>query len=115
RNELEHWLKVQSPESLIYDDQATQNARLKAGIEEPQVLDFYNAGNLLVKPGELIDEGLLELLQTEYDALDARVGLVERMIRVVIVFVLILVLAGLIGHYLVRNEPALVWDIGRLS
>jgi hypothetical protein len=115
RNELEHWLKVQSPESLIYDDQATQNARLKAGTEEPPVLDFYNAGNLLVKPGELIDEGLLELLQREYDALDARVGHVERIIRVAIVFILILVLAGLIGHYLVRNEPALVRDIGRLS
>ena len=115
RNELEHWLKVQSPESLIYDDQATQTARLLASNQEPHVLDFYNAGNLLVKPGEVIDERLLELLQGEYDELDARVGPVERMTRVVIVFILILVLAGLIGHYLVRNEPALVRDIGRLS
>ena len=115
RNELEHWLKVQSPESLVYDDQATQNARLKASNQEPPVLDFYNAGNLLVKPGEVIDERLLELLQGEYDELDARVGPVERMTRVVIVFVLILVLAGLIGHYLMGNEPALVRDIGRLS
>jgi len=115
RNELEHWLKVQSPESLIYDDQATQNARLKAATSEPEVFDFYNAGNLLVKPGESIDERLLGLLQGEYDELDSRVGIVARAVRVSIVFVLILVLAGLIGHYLVRNEPALVWNLGRLS
>ncbi len=115
RNELEHWLKVQSPESLTYDDQATQNARLTAANEQEPVRDFYIAGNLLVKPGELIDENLLELLQLEYDALDARVGIVTRTIRVAIVFVLILVLAGLIGHYLVRNEPALIADLGRLS
>src|SRR5258708_24057914 len=44
RNELEHWLKVQSPESLIYDDQATQTARLKAATDAKLVMDSYNAG-----------------------------------------------------------------------
>ena len=115
RNELEHWLKVQSPESLIYDDQATQNARLNAATEAEPVQDYYKAGNLLVKPGQLIDERLLELLQGEYDELDAHVGLMERISRVAIVFILILILAGLMGHYLVQNEPALMSDFGRLS
>lgn len=116
RNELEHWLKVRSPETLVYQPVATQEARKKAGDEEHNVVDdVYNAGNLLVKPGELIDEARLELLNREYEELDAGVKPAERLVRVAIVFVMLLVLAILFGYYLVANEPALVSDIWRLS
>ncbi|MGE5191499.1 MAG: hypothetical protein ACM3U2_03285, partial [Deltaproteobacteria bacterium] len=67
RSELEYWLKFHSPETLFYDDKGTQEARLKASADPDNVVhDFYNAGNLLVKPGESIDESRLELLQAEY-------------------------------------------------
>jgi putative nucleotidyltransferase with HDIG domain len=115
RYELEHWLKIQSPATLTYDPQATQAARQKAASETKDVFDEYYSGNLLVKPGELIDERKLELLQYEYDLLDANVGLTERGIRVSIVFVLLLILAALIGYHLARNERALVGHIGRFS
>jgi putative nucleotidyltransferase with HDIG domain len=115
RSVLESWLKSQSPETLIYDDVATQAARQRARADEKEVLDQYNIGNLLVKPGEVIDEHRLELLQEEYAAIDARVTADERGFRVAVVFILFLVLAVLIGYHLVRHEPALVGDIGRLS
>jgi hypothetical protein len=115
RSELEYWLKLNSPETLFYDDKATQEARLKASTEQDEVRDHYNAGNLLVKPGELIDERLLELLQAEYDVLDSGVAFGERAARVAIVFLMFLVLALLFGCYLVRNEQALVGDFRRFS
>jgi putative nucleotidyltransferase with HDIG domain len=116
RSELENWLKFQSPETLFYDDKGTQEARLSAGADPANIVhDFYNAGNVLVKPGEAIDETRLDLLQAEYDELDSRVSTTERLARVGIVFAMFLVLAVLFGYYLVRNEPALVWDARRLS
>jgi putative nucleotidyltransferase with HDIG domain len=116
RSELDYWLKFQSPETLFYDDKATQEARLKASADDRNVVnDVYNPGNLLVKPGELIDESRLELLKAEYDELDLHVSANERLGRVGIVFVMFLVLAVLFGYYLVRNEPKLVWDVRRLS
>jgi membrane-associated HD superfamily phosphohydrolase len=115
RSELESWLKVLSPETLVYDEKATQQARLKASKDQTAVLDFYNAGNLLVKPGEVIDEGLLALLKSEYDNVDARVTLAERLGRTAIVFVLFLVLAVLVGWYLRHNEPNLVWNLSRYA
>src|SRR5262249_19544155 len=75
RSELEYWLKFQSPETLFYDDKATQEARLKASADDRNVVnDVYNPGNLLVKPGELIDESRLDLLKAEYDELDLHVS-----------------------------------------
>jgi hypothetical protein len=115
RSELESWLKLNSPETLFYDDKATQEARLTASTEQDEVRDHYNAGNLLVKPGELIDERLLELLQSEYDVLDSGVAFGERAARVAIVFLMFLVLAVLFGCYLARNEQALVGDFRRFS
>jgi putative nucleotidyltransferase with HDIG domain len=116
RYELEHWLKIQSPATLTYDPQATQAARQRAADSRSnEVVDSYYVGNLLVKPGELIDERKLELLQFEYDLMDAKVGGAERLIRVLVVFVLLLILAALIGYHLARNERALFGDIRRLS
>src|SRR5262249_50627763 len=80
RSELEYWLKFQSPETLFYDDKATQEARLNASADDRNVVnDVYNPGNLLVKPGELIDESRLDLLQAEYDELDQHVSGSERL------------------------------------
>lgn len=115
RSELEHWLKVQSVETLFYDDVATQAARQKARAEEPEVLDAYYEGNLLVKPGEPIDEARLDLLQAEYQELESRATPRERIVRIIFVFSMLSTLAMLIGYHLVRNEPKLVWNVGALS
>jgi cyclic-di-AMP phosphodiesterase PgpH len=115
RSELEHWLKVQSVETLFYDDVATQAARQKARTEEPEVLDVYYEGNLLVKSGESIDEAKLDLLHAEYRQLESLNTLRERIVRAVVVFLMLSTLAMLIGYHLVRNEPKLVASVTGLS
>jgi cyclic-di-AMP phosphodiesterase PgpH len=115
RPELEYWLKVQSPETLFFDNAATQAARQQARLDEPEVTDVYNKGDLLVKPGESIDESRLELLQAEFDQLAAKVSLSERVVRSAFVFLMLAILSALIGYHLWRHEPKLVWNIGALS
>ncbi|MSR57551.1 MAG: HDIG domain-containing protein [Planctomycetaceae bacterium] len=115
RAEFEHWLRTQSPETLIYDDAATQTARQKvrAGIED--MYDAYYVGDLLVKPGEAIDESRLELLLAEHEQLQLKVTPRERVMRVTIVSLMLATLALLIGYHLVRHESKLVWNISGLS
>lgn len=115
RGELEHWLNNQALETLFFDGAATQAARQKARNEEPDSLDVYNAGNLLVKPGELIDDAKLELLLAEYQHIERGTSTKDRLLRIGTVFLLLLVLTVLNGYYIVRNEPRLVWNFGQLS
>jgi cyclic-di-AMP phosphodiesterase PgpH len=115
RGELEYWLNNQALETLFFDGAATQAARQKARNDEPDSRDVYNAGNLLVKPGEVIDEVKLELLYAEYEQMEAESTPGDRLVRVATVFLLLLVLAVLNGYYIVRNEPKLVWNFGQLS
>ena len=115
RYELENWLRFQGLQTLSFDPQATQTARQLAAAGVDEAKDEYFTGNLLVKPGELIDERKLELLQHEYDLLDAKVGLFQRVVRVTTVLALMLILSGVIGYHLYRNERALVTDFRRLS
>jgi putative nucleotidyltransferase with HDIG domain len=115
RAEFEHWLKMQSPETLFYDDVATQAARQEARDDEKPVLDVYNKGDLLVKPGDPIDEPRLELLLAEHEALEAQVSPRERIVRATIVFLMLTTLALLIGYHLVRHERKLVDNVVALS
>jgi cyclic-di-AMP phosphodiesterase PgpH len=115
RPEFEHWLKAQSPETLTFLSAETQAARQEARDSEPEVADVYNAGNLLVKPSEAIDESQLELLQAHHEQLEKSQKLGDRLARIAIVFSMMLVLALLVGYYLVRNEPVLVGNFTRLS
>ena len=115
RTELEIWLTALSPETLEYDSAATQAARQAARDSVQETLDIYNRGDLLVQPGETIDEARLELLRAEYDQTEAQVTLEQRILRVVTVFLLLTVLAVLNGYYLIRHETRLVQNFGRLT
>ena len=115
RPELEHWMLVQIPETLHYDDAATQAARQSARNQVEDIPDVYYQGDLLVSPGESIDKAKLELLQTEYDEIEKQITLQQRIIRVSTILLLFLVLAVLNGYYIVRNEPRLVQSFGRLG
>ncbi|MFN7766704.1 MAG: HD family phosphohydrolase [Planctomycetaceae bacterium] len=113
QTELETWLRRRSPETLVYDRVETQKRRQAARDETPVEFDVYNVGQTLVMPGEMIDELKLELLQAEYDALEAQIPLGERILRVVVVFLMLGVLAVLIGYHLVKHEPKLLWNLPR--
>ncbi|MBL8851104.1 MAG: HDIG domain-containing protein, partial [Planctomycetaceae bacterium] len=71
--------------------------------------------DMLVQPGDSIDDERLQLLWDEYTAAEQLVGAPERLSRVGVVALLMFVLASINGFYIVRNEPRLAGSIGRLS
>ena len=115
RESLEAWMTTHLPETLTYDDQATQDARELARKETPDVKNSYKKGNLLVNPNTVIDADHLTLLNAEYDAFETQITDWQRWVRVAVVGLVILMLGVLNGYYLVRNEPTLVRSASRLS
>lgn len=118
RPQLERWLpsNQSSLVSLKFDAVQTQAARREARLRVTPVTDPYNQGDVLVHPGQTVDETSLEVLRDEYDEIEQRgVSLRDRLIRVATVFLLILVLAALNGYYIVNSEPRLIQNLGALS
>lgn len=115
RESLEAWMTTHLPETLTYDDPATQDAREAARKNTPEVKNSYKKGNLLVNPGTVIDQDHVTLLTAEYDAFDSQITDWQRWLRVAVVALVILLLGILNGYYLARNEPTLVRSASRLS
>lgn len=112
---LEKWLRNRIIPSLEFD-LATTNQRITlANLSTPPVKDTYKRGTLLVPPGSKITEEYLDVLHAQYDELESRVGIGERIVRMVTVLLLLIVLSGLIGCYLVRNERRLATNVSRLA
>jgi cyclic-di-AMP phosphodiesterase PgpH len=112
---LSHWLIVRAQPTLRYDKAATTLARSQAreGIEDR--MERFIEGDLLVRPGKVLDANDLALLWEEYQTAESRIGWPARVTRMGIVFVMILVLVGINGFYMVLNEPRLIRDVGRLT
>lgn len=112
----EEWLKNASGAgTLVYDEQATQAAREQSRESVAEVKDVYHKGNLLVNPGDVIDEEHLSLLLAEYDAVENHVSAVQRGLRIATIALLFVVLAVVQGFYIVRSEPVLAQSASRLS
>lgn len=113
---LERWLKNRAIPSLEFDPAATKHAIEMAHLETPPVTDDYKRGALLVAPGSIINlNNELNVLRAQYDKLESQVKAPERIVRLVTVFLLLSVLAGLNAAYLVRNERRLAANVGRLT
>ncbi len=110
-----HWLLYTTPPTLLFDGDATREIKAAARETVPDVVNFYNRGDQLVEPGEMIDQAKLELLKAEYAAAEQKIGLGARLMRVAVVFVMLLVLAGLTSYYIIAYEPTLTKSFGRLS
>ncbi len=115
RVQLQRWLAANVRPTLSFDSEATQEARHVARENVAEVYDSYNKANVLVAPGQLIDEVALSVLSAEYDEIERLVPFTQRVTRVLTVFLMILVLAVMNGSYLIRNEPHLVNSPVRLS
>ncbi|MCA9114107.1 MAG: HDIG domain-containing protein [Planctomycetaceae bacterium] len=115
RRLLERWLLSEAPVTLHYDSPATQSARREARERVRIVTDDYNRGNLLLEPGQAIDEETLAVLRAEYEEIESHVTPAQRVARVVNVFLLLAVLAALNGYYLINNHPQLVKKFSRLA
>ncbi|TWU06625.1 hypothetical protein CA54_50220 [Symmachiella macrocystis] len=118
REMLSNWIRSRPPAALQfirYDPELTRDAKRKQQEETLDVFDPYIKGRELILPGDVIDEEKLSLLQTENAALEAQATVSDRGIRIATVIALLLVVGGLNGYYLAKNEPVLVGSLGRLS
>jgi putative nucleotidyltransferase with HDIG domain len=115
RSAFETWLTSQNLETLTYDNEATQRARSDAVRAVQEIAEEYQPGDMLVKPGELIDQAKLSVLWGEYEQREAGVAVSQRITRVTTVFLMLLVLLVLNGYYLVHNERRLLRNAGRLG
>jgi len=112
---LERWIKNRGIASLEFDSSATNQRITLANQSTSPVMDTYKRGTLLVPPGSKITEEYLDILHAQYDQIERQVRLPERIVRLITVLLLLIVLSGLIGCYLVRNERRLASNVGRLS
>lgn len=115
RRRLENWLLATTPMTLRFDLPATQETRRVARENVADVFESFERGQLLVKTGLVIDDESLAILRAEHESLEKAVPMVQRLGRLVTVFVMFVVLAVLVGYYLVNNEPELVRNSGSLA
>ena len=115
RESLQHWLVAKAPPTLRYDDDATKAARRAASLQVEKINDRFHQNDVLVAPGQVIDDERMQVLRDEYDRVEELLPTSQRLFRAATVFLMILVLAALNGYYLINNEPKLVASAGRLS
>lgn len=110
-----HWLIVKAAPTLHFDQIATKEEQLEARNGVLDVMVPYIAGDLIVRPRELITPDALRHLNVEYYAVETELDWTARAMRMAVLFSLIVVLAILTGFYAVHNEPRLVQNLGRLA
>ena len=111
---LETWLVGQAPATLRYDEEFTLESRQK--IRDSIVeYDSYDVGTVLIEPGKRIDLQRLQLLQAEYDAIDAQQTSMSRLTRIATAVTLLSVLGFLVGYYLINNEYDLAHSARRVG
>jgi len=115
RQPVESWLQQNVEPTLSYDRVMTQGAR-KAARDRVEVdYESWFKGQVLVGPGEVIDEETLGLLRDEHKAGEAKVSLTLRLVRMGTVLLMMVILAVINGYYLVHNERRLVRSSGSLA
>tara|TARA_R110002111_G_scaffold100976_6_gene156556 strand:+ start:123493 stop:125814 length:2322 start_codon:yes stop_codon:yes gene_type:complete len=112
---LSHWIHFQAPTTLVYDSVRTLQERKQARMLVDEIFDTFQRGTVLVEPGQVIDETQLALLRAEYEAKEKVVPFYERIIRVIIIFFMLIVLAVLNGYHLLHNKKAVAKTVSRLS
>ncbi len=115
RPALSCWLLQEVPTTLVFNPERTRSMQEAVQEAEPDRFDVYRAGDLIVPPGQSIDDERLAILKAEYQAVEAEIGWQSRLGRMGVVFALLIVLAVLMGYYLAANEPQLVGNSSRLS
>jgi putative nucleotidyltransferase with HDIG domain len=109
------WLQQHCPPTLRYDQTATNEAKTKAREAVDDFMNLYPQGEMIVRPGTILNDEHLATLGAEYDRLRAQASWSDISLRVLVVFVMLLALAVLNGYYLYRNEPDVVHSFGRLT
>lgn len=112
---LERWLQNRVSPTLKFDPAATNQKVNEERLKTPPVRDIYKRGALLAAPGAVLDEETVEILKAQYDAAERQIPYFERVVRMLTVLCLLVVLGGMNGYHLIRNEPRLATNVGRLT
>ncbi len=112
---LERWLQNRVSPTLKFDPAATNQKVNEERLKTPPVRDVYKRGALLAAPGAVLDEETVEILKAQYDAAERQIPYFERVVRMLTVLCLLVVLGGMNGYHLIRNEPRLATNVGRLT
>ncbi len=111
-----HWLIAKASPTLHFDQKATKEEQVQARASQANhVIVQYNAGDLIVRPGEAVSPEALRHLGVEYLAKEATIDWSTRCTRLAVLFSMVIVLSILTGYYAVHNEPRLVANLGRLA
>ena len=101
--------------TLTRDKEATAQAQSDAAQKVETVWQPYNAGEPLVKAGELIDAKKLDVLRLEYEAFLAERPLGQRITRGTAVLVVVFFLFVLCGMYMRYRQRGPLASLGRLT
>lgn len=112
---IKRWLLMKNPITLRYDEDRTRQARREAREMAEEQYDEYHINDTLVDPEQTIDEERLSVLWYEYEEMLGQATPWQKMIRVITVGLMLLVLFGLNGLYIVRNQPEIASSVRRLS
>ncbi len=112
---LERWLRQRIVPTLVYDEESTTQRLREVRKTTPLEKDQFQRGQVLVPPGAWIDEESLDILRAQYDTIEAVTSWTDRVIRLAVAMTLLFVLASVHAYYLMRNEPRIVYHVGRMT
>ena len=115
RSAISHWLLVRTEPTLVYEQAATRDAEDAAKNATRPVINKILVGDVIVPPGKTIDEGQYAILVDEYNECEIKMSVLGRAKRAGVVLILLVVLAGLNGYYIIHNEPRIANRLGRLT
>src|SRR6185369_6871474 len=105
------WFESRLPETLLWDQTASQERKATVIKNVQPVMVEYKAGVADLAPGgEPLDDAEISLLKMEYDAWVEHLGAREIMSRSFATLGMYLALAVLCGFYIYHRRPALLTD-----
>lgn len=118
---LGDWIVMQLPkyETLQYDDQLSQQARVKAGNDvDPVMTTFYTGKSRLAEAGVPLDVHAIELLKNEWQVFVSKMHLSDMVLRLASYVGMVAAIYLLCGSYIffVDNRELLrdSWQLSRL-
>lgn len=115
RTAVKAWLTTQLAPTLEYDEAATKQARGAARDAVADVVETFDQGESLVARQTLLQAEELSLLEAEHAAVDRSVTFIERLTRLGLSSLLILLLVVLNLYYLGRVDQRVIHHTSRLA
>jgi hypothetical protein len=101
--------------TLSYDERTTAEQREAARKKVADVYIEYKKGDVLVEQDKEITPEHMQLLKLEHEAAGHALGFEAKLRQAIAVVVVVASLFLLVGFYIVRHEPKVASDLGRIS